>query len=106
MASQPFEVLIEDRGLEHGSLLRTVEHLVVESHAALHRDLLGEPWSAPAAYRWIRYENPDPVARLLAASEALEQDWAGVDPGSTVAPAEFRLLHEATTVAAALGYKG
>jgi hypothetical protein len=33
-----------------GELLTELERLVVEEHAALHRDLLREPWSPPRAY--------------------------------------------------------
>jgi hypothetical protein len=32
-------------------LLPLLERIVVEEHAALHRDVLGEDWSPPAAYR-------------------------------------------------------
>ena len=57
-------------------LLPEVERLVVAEHEALHRDLRGEAWSPPHAYRWIRYEDPDPIGRLIAASERLEALWA------------------------------
>ena len=58
MAGQDFTPIVA------GGLLRDVERIVVESHRGLHeRD--GKEWSPPAAYRWLRYEDPDPVKRLL-----------------------------------------
>jgi len=77
MRKQRFSELIAERGLPHGSVLRTVEHLVIENHRLLHQEFMGESWSAPAAYRWIRYENPDPVSQLEEASGSLERLWKG-----------------------------
>ena len=68
MRSQPFEAVRE-------LLLEPLERLVVADHAALHRDRLGEEWSPPAAYRWIRYEDPAPIDRLLDATRRLEAEW-------------------------------
>jgi len=59
-----------------GSVLVALETVVVEEHRVLFGEVLGEAWSPPAAYRWIRYEDPDPVGRLIAASERLEALWA------------------------------
>ena len=62
---------------------------MVENHALLFRDALGEPWSRPAAYRWLRYEDPDPLARLLEGTRRLEARWESLDagPGSAAARA-------------------
>ena len=59
-----------------GSVLVALETVVVEEHRVLFGEVLGEAWSPPAAYRWIRYEDPDPIGRLIAASERLEALWA------------------------------
>ncbi|HZK73787.1 MAG TPA: hypothetical protein VFD88_07295 [Clostridia bacterium] len=45
------------------SLLRQVEEIVVESHRRLYERERRE-WSRPIAYRWLRFEDPMPVARL------------------------------------------
>ena len=42
----------------------------------LFGELRGEAWSPPAAYRWIRYEDPDPIGRLIRASGLLAAEWA------------------------------
>lgn len=77
MRKQHFSVLVQDRGLPHGSLLKTVEHIVVENHRFLYQDFMRQPWSAPVAYRWMRYENPDPVSQLEEATSSLERLWKG-----------------------------
>jgi hypothetical protein len=53
------------------SLLDQVEAIVVEAHRRLYESE-GKSWSRPVAYRWLRYENPMPVARLLEGVEKLE----------------------------------
>ncbi|GAC1658660.1 MAG: hypothetical protein NVS9B1_19040 [Candidatus Dormibacteraceae bacterium] len=60
MAEQPFSALTEG----DPSLLGQVEKLVVEGHHRWHRSRR-RPWSRPDAYRWLRYEDPDPLARLI-----------------------------------------
>ena len=45
------------------SLLRQVEEIVIESHRQLFEGQ-GREWSKPIAYRWLRFEDPTPVARL------------------------------------------
>ena len=54
------------------SLLPAIEDLVLVGH----RSRYPEGWSRPAAYRWMRYENPDPIGRLAAAAEILGIDEA------------------------------
>ena len=49
--------------LVDSGLIRQVEEIVVDGHRRLHEESGGE-WSRPAAYRWLRYEDPAPVARL------------------------------------------
>ena len=45
------------------SLLRQVEEIVIESHRKLSESE-GRDWSKSIAYRWLRFEDPMPVARL------------------------------------------
>jgi hypothetical protein len=58
MAGQDFRVLVDS------GLLGEVEAIVIEGHRALSESE-GRPWSRPAAYHWLRYEDPEPVARLV-----------------------------------------
>ena len=69
MSSLPFD------SVRASGLLEGVERLVVAEHRALFSHVLGEPWSPPVAYRWIRYEDPDPVGQLRAATERLDALW-------------------------------
>ena len=94
-------------------LLPEVERIVVAEHAALHRDLAGEDWSPPHAYRWIRYENPDPVGRLIAATRELGEAWrrASAEPRCAGVRERFtagavQRLRRATDIARRLGYPG
>lgn len=64
--------------ISHGSLLRDVEGVVVEAHRALYARE-GRPWSRPAAYHWLRYEDPDPVARLADGVRRLRKRGARFD---------------------------
>jgi hypothetical protein len=64
MAGQEFQVLVES------GLLRQVEELVVEAHRNLYL-AEGREWSAPIAYRWLHYEDPMPVDRLLDGAKRL-----------------------------------
>jgi hypothetical protein len=57
MDAQDFSGLVRD------GLLDEVERIVIEAHRNLYATQ-GRPWSAPVAYRWLRYEDPDPIARL------------------------------------------
>jgi hypothetical protein len=106
MREQTFEVV-------RGDLLTELERLVVAEHAALFGQLLGERWSRPQAYRWIRYEDPDPIGRLIAASRRLAEEWsrAGELPLSSAARESFGVdeaarLDRALRLARRLGYQG
>jgi hypothetical protein len=57
MADQDFEVLVQS------GLLKQVEEIVVGGHRSMC-EAEGRAWSRPIAYRWLRYEDPAPVARL------------------------------------------
>jgi len=64
MGRQDFDVLVKS------GLLAEIENVVVEAH----RDLYlaeGKEWSRPIAYRWLRYEDPMPVSRLLEGTKRL-----------------------------------
>lgn len=63
------------------SLLDQVEAIVVEAHRRLY-ETQGKAWSRPVAYRWLRYENPMPVERLLEGVEKLELEGATFDDGA------------------------
>ena len=57
MARQDFQLLIDS------GLLKQVEQIVVGGHSKLYESK-GLEWSPSVAYRWLRYEDPEPVARL------------------------------------------
>jgi hypothetical protein len=63
------------------SLLRQVEEIVIESHRRMY-EAQGhpDPWSKPVAYRWLRFEDPDPVVRLQEGLTELRRRAAGIDP--------------------------
>jgi len=87
MAAQDFERVRE-------GLLPLVERLVVNDYGVVFDDP-----SKPAAYRWIRYEDPDPIGRLHLATRRLD---AASDGKSPAADAD---LEEALAVAKELGYR-
>jgi hypothetical protein len=60
-------------------LLREVEEIVVEGHRMLYESE-GRPWSRPAAYHWLRYEDPAPVARLIDGVKRLRGRGVKFDP--------------------------
>ena len=60
--------------VETGLLLQ-VEEVVVEGHRDLYL-AAGREWSAPVAYRWLRYEDPMPVERLLDGTKRLRREGA------------------------------
>jgi len=59
-------------------LVHIVEAIVVEAHRQLYV-LQCRPWSQPLAYRWLRYEDPLPVARLLEGVKKLRRRGAIFD---------------------------
>ena len=72
MGRQEFSSLVD------GGLLREVETIVVAAHrgATLKH---GKAWREPDAYRWLRYENADPVGRLREGVEKLRRREAEFD---------------------------
>jgi hypothetical protein len=72
MDRQQFDGLIES------GLLRRVEKIVVDSHRRLYL-AQGREWSRPVAYRWLRYENPEPVTRLAEGVRKLRRRGAEFD---------------------------
>ena len=58
MEGQDLQLLVDS------GLLGLVEQIVVDGHRSLHESR-GEAWSPALAYRWLRYEDPMPVKRLL-----------------------------------------
>jgi len=80
MATRPFE--------EIAGLLVEVEQIVLETHRELYARE-GKAWSPPVAYRWLHYEDPDPVRRLTEGVDKLlregaEFDAAAVDKACTL----------------------
>ena len=69
MAAQDFSELVDT------GILRHVEQIVVEAHR-LDAESRGERWSRPQAYRWLRYEDADPIARLVEGVEKLRKGGA------------------------------
>jgi hypothetical protein len=63
------------------SLLRQVEEIVVEGHRRMY-EAQGrpEPWSKPLAYRWLRFEDPEPVTRLQEGLKELRRRAAEINP--------------------------
>lgn len=74
MAGQDFAILVAGEP----SLLRQVELIVIESHRRLYA-AEGRPWSEPIAYRWLRFEDPMPVARLADGLQRLRRRGAALD---------------------------
>jgi hypothetical protein len=68
MARQDFASLVE------AGLLRDVEQLTVQAYLAAHPGV-----SRPEAYHWLRYEDPDPVARLADGVRRLRREGADFD---------------------------
>jgi hypothetical protein len=77
MAAADFDSLLAS------GVLKDVEELIVDAYLAAHPGA-----SRPGAYRWLRYEDPDPVARLVEGvarllaegvrcdSDAVDKAWA------------------------------
>ncbi len=65
-------------GLVRSGLLKEVEEIVLDGHRRLYQ-AQGKPWSPPAAYRWLRYEDPAPVKRLAEGVGRLRKRGAAFD---------------------------
>ena len=72
MSRQDFALLVES------GLLTQVEQIVVDGHHRLY-SAEGREWSPPVAYRWLRYENPTPVARLIDGTKRLQRKGVELD---------------------------
>lgn len=75
MGRQDFQLLVES------GLLSQVEQIVVDGHRTLHESK-GIAWSPPLAYRWLRYEDPEPVARLAEGTKKLRRRGVEFDAGA------------------------
>ena len=71
-----------------------LERVVVEEHRVLFGEVRGEAWSPPVAYRWIRYENPDPIGQLIRATQRLAAEWTA-HPEAVAARARFQAWESA-----------
>ena len=71
MAAQGFDDLLAT------GLLKDVEEIVVAAYLSSH-----PRGSRPAAYRWLRYEDPDPVARLADGVRRLRRGGAKFGAGA------------------------
>jgi hypothetical protein len=91
MAAQNFERMRE-------TLLPLVEQIVVERYAVVFNDR-----SRPNAYRWIKYEDPDPIGRLHWAIGRLDEESQRLRQQS---PSHGAGLTAALKVARDLGYRG
>ena len=68
MAVQDFAALVK------AGLLRDVEDVTVRAYLAAHSGA-----SRPEAYHWLRYEDPDPIARLADGVRRLRRDGTTFD---------------------------
>ncbi len=69
MAGQEFDRLVGS------GLLKDVEEVVVDAYLSIHPGA-----SRPDAYHWLRYEDPEPVARLTDGVRRLRRRGATFDP--------------------------
>jgi hypothetical protein len=75
MGRQDFQLLVES------GLLSQVEEMVVDGHRMLHESN-GLAWSRPIAYRWLHYEDPEPMARLAEGTKKLRRRGVEFDAGA------------------------
>ena len=61
------------------SILRQVEEIVIETHRRRY-EAERRQWSKSRAYRWLRFEDPMPVARLQDGLKELTLRAADIDP--------------------------
>ena len=78
MARQDFALLNAQVNATDPSLLRQVEDIVIDSHRRLYESQ-GKEWSKSIAYRWLRFEDPLPVARLQDGLKELKGRGASVE---------------------------
>ncbi|HVC75528.1 MAG TPA: hypothetical protein VND96_03320 [Candidatus Micrarchaeaceae archaeon] len=52
---------------------------MIETHRRLYASQ-GRAWSKPVAYRWLRFEDPMPAARLRDGLKELRERAAEIDP--------------------------
>jgi hypothetical protein len=76
MATQDFDSV----SAGEPSLLLQAEQIVIDGHRRLYESEGRRPWSKPIAYRWLRFEDPMPVARLLEGVQKLRKRGVGIDP--------------------------
>lgn len=74
MSAQDFGTIASGRP----SLLEEVEAVVLAAHRDLYASS-GRRWSRPIAYRWLHYEDPMPVARLVEGVDKLDRLGARFD---------------------------
>ncbi len=77
MSEQDFETLSSGEP----SLLALVEEVVLEAHRKV-TESSGAAWSRNLAYRWLRYEDPLPVARLKEGVDKLDRLGGRFDGGA------------------------
>ena len=68
MAGQEFASLVE------AGVLRDVEQLTIRAYLVAHPGA-----SRPDAYRWLHYEDPDPIGRLAEGVRRLRREGAEFD---------------------------
>ena len=68
MGAQDFATLVG------AGLLRDVEQITIQAYLATHPGA-----SRPQAYHWLRYEDPDPIARLADGVRRLRKEGAKFD---------------------------
>ncbi|HVD00347.1 MAG TPA: hypothetical protein VNG93_04265 [Candidatus Dormibacteraeota bacterium] len=83
MSDQPFDSITD--------LLPAVEKLVLEAHRSWYESRGRTDWSPPTAYHWLRYEDPDPIARLQDGIRRLQAP-AQIDE-SSLSSLESRVEH-------------
>ena len=75
MATQDFQLLVDT------GLLAQVEQIVINGHRSL-QESKGLAWSPSIAYRWLHYEDPEPVARLAEGVRKLSKGGVEFDAGA------------------------
>ena len=79
MAEQDFAQISAQVNSGEPSLLRQVEDIVIDTHRRMYEGQ-GRAWSKPIAYRWLRFEDPMPVARLQEGLRELRRGGESIEP--------------------------